>query len=431
MIGVCCLACPGFLFAGQISRRVYARSNFTDLYSYHLAGQYQRYLVYNSNLWGFSQAGGRDSLAVEFVQGGLTGKYSHLHEAEDRLELKHPLTRLRLSSGRQLGNGKLTATFGLGEGLQLEGAFEPAKHHTWRALSLGLEQQRAEVSYQIGSEGGSIPFNWNYLHAGLEAELADMPLQLHLMGIVPAAGDSVFDNRVMGIGGSLGLSRKLGNELEASLQAAGGVLAARLSFKGEEYGKLDNLRMGMLRLALNKTGRHLEAGMAVNGALTGSDEDSYFDIWPFTFWDTFLASRTRIKRMRAQLMSPEAGISYHWGEDGKPGWQGRAGIVYNHLLHHEDVIHKNRIVIVYPFFFGYETFHYDWHNEVDACLSIPVSVAYNTSRGNVYLQARQIAPFRWSKLFKQHQEPSPAEPAAPKARQWGGLSLSLGACWTF
>lgn len=428
---MCCLACPGFLSAGQFSRRVYARSSTTDLYSYHLAGQYQRYLLYNSQLLGYSQAWGADSLAVELVQGGLIGRYDHLHAAEDRLELNHPLTRLRLISGRQMGERRLTAVFGLGEGLQLGGILNLGNDHALREVNLGLEQQRTEVNYQIGSEGGSIPFNWNYLQAGLESSLADMPLQLRVMGMVPAAGDSVFRNQIRGLGGTLSLSRRVGNDLDASLLAGGGWLAARLNFQGEEYGKLDNLRLGMLRLALDRSGTHLDTGIALSGALTGSDEDSYFDIWPFTFWDTFLASRTRLKRMQAQLLSPEAGVHYHWGDVAEPGWQGRVGVVYNHLLHHEDVIHKNRIVIVYPFFFGYETFHYDWHDEVDACISLPLEVAYNTAFGNVYLHARQLAPFKWSKVFSRHEPSAPAEPSAPKATEWGGLSLSLGCCFSF
>ena len=427
---MCCLAYPGFLSAVS-HRQLYARSSFADLYHYHLSGQYQRYLIHNANLIGFSQSNEGDTLSVEYIRDGLWGAYSHLHEAEDEISLNYARERLKLSSTIDLGSWCAKPSLGFGDGMELGWEMKALRQQALHSASLYIQGQEADLDYRIGNEHGSIPFTWINAQGNIAGRILDTELKLTLRSIIPTSDDSLFSNRIKGFGSSLELQKELKPNLVASLYTAGGMLSARLNYRSEEYGKLDNLGFGMASINLSKAGRHLDAQLGLSGALTYSGDDTYFDIWPFTFWDTFLASRTRFKKLELQLLSPQAGLSYHWGKHRETGWQGEMGLIYNHLLHHEDVIHKNRIVVMYPFFFDYETFHYDWHDKVDACVRVPLSVCYNMPQGNLYLNVQQVAPFRWSKLFRHHAQTPSAPSTEPKSSQWGGLAIALGVCWAF
>lgn len=423
------MACPTFVSAQSGYRdgycRIYTERTGTDFYHYYQDGGYQRYLVSAAAIQGFTCITGKDSLTVEYQRSTLAGKYGQLHEPEDFIKLEMPVSRLKISPSWRLGDYQLSPQFSVGDGFGMNLHLDQAHKIGLLHLELGVQQHHAEVSYRIGREGGNIPFAWNLAQAGLKGRLGAYNRQAKLYGIFPGKGDSLFDNRIYGLAVAYDLQRQIKGNYLAKLISFYEITQARLNYREEEYGKLDNLQMAYLGLSMEKQGDSFDAELKLHTCLTGSGNDTYFDIWPFTYWDTFLASRTRLKKLQMYLISPELSGTWKWGKQSSNGWHGSLGMSYNHLFHHEDVIHKNRIVILYPFFYGYETFRYDWHDELDACVRIPLKLGYRLSKGNIELSLLQALPFRWSKLFARGGSSGPEEPDADKTWQWGGLSCVL------
>lgn len=422
------MACPAFVFAQSGypdgNSRIYSHWTATDFYHYYQDGGYQRYLVAATAVQGFSSITGNDSITVEYQRQTLAGKYGQLHEADDFISLEMPVSRLKIRPSWRLGDYQLSPQFSVGDGFGMNLHLAQPHKQRLQIMELGVQQQHAELSYQIGAESGAIPFAWNLVQAKLEGRLGAFQRRAELYGIFPGKGDSLFDNRIQGLAVTYDLQRQIKDNYLARLSSYYGITQARLNYREEEYGKLDKLQMAYLGLGVKRQGDSFDASLKLHTCLTGSGDDTYFDIWPFTYWDTFLASRTRLKKLQMYLISPEISSTWKWGQH--PGkLHGSLGLSYNHLFHHEDVIHKNRIVILYPFFYGYETFRYDWHDELDAVVRIPLKLGYRLSQGSIELSLLQVLPFRWSQLFAGGGDSGPGEPDENKAFEWGGLSCAL------
>ncbi len=425
---MCYLACPAFVSAEdkvpEDYYRIYSKWTGTDFYHEYQDGEYRRYLVSADALQVFSCVTNGDSINVEYRQGTLQGKYGHLNEPEDFLKLEMPVNRLSIRPSWHLGEYRLSPQFTVGDGFGMKLNAELPGKASSKQVELGVMPQHAEVSYRIGAESGAIPFAWNVAQAGLKGSFGAYHSEMDIYGIYPGKGDSLLDNRLYGMGIATDTKRSLSGQYILGLSSFYGIAAARLNYRSEEYGRLDNFQLGYLALGAQKLGNSFESSFKLHACLTGSGADTYFDIWPFTFWDTFLASRTRLKKLHMYLISPEIAGTWKWGQTADKV-QGSLGLSYSHLFHHEDVIHKNRIVILYPFFYGYETFRYDWHDEVDALVRIPLKLSYKIPSGSIGLSLVQVLPFRWSKLFADSGDSEPVEPDGDKAFKWGGLSGAL------
>jgi len=247
---------------------------------------------------------------------------------------------------------------------------------------------------------------------------------------LPVKRDSLFFNALYIYDANVKYERKLSEKM--SIQMRGSMLhsSATLQYKGDKYGKLDRLFMLSPSLAMSYKTAHLEYSGGCNSYHTFIGDDSYFDIWPFSAWDAFLAHRTRIKRFHINSVSPFAGIEYRSRDTDEPGLTFSCKMTYNHHFLDDDILIKNRRVVLYLFLFSYEDLHFDFSDDLDAHLELKPTIYYHFSDGSIALEITQLAPIKWSKLTDWDAH-APSGPTGEKTNQWGGTQaqLSISVCF--
>ncbi|MBU1700986.1 MAG: hypothetical protein KJ970_20830 [Candidatus Eisenbacteria bacterium] len=153
-----------------------------------------------------------------------------------------------------------------------------------------------------------------------------------------------------------------------------------------------------------------------------SDYPSYIDVWPFTVWDIFTATRYRLIAADKTwdifytkvdwTVSPLApldlnlGVQWEWWrDDGRLFW-------------------KERVPVIPPFFFRYQSHENSLDWSFTNGLQIDLDLAWKmASSWTLHFDGRLVAPLEWRK----HQasptpDPAPA-PVSTKSHAWGGLNL--------
>jgi len=152
-------------------------------------------------------------------------------------------------------------------------------------------------------------------------------------------------------------------------------------------------------------------------------EDAFFDIWPFTVWDLFLAKRYRIFNLDKTLdiWYLSLGTIYDWHQfraelRGQWEWWNDSG----------GVDWGERVPILYPFFFKYEYYFNDWNLSKKYLIQLePLLSCRIGERMSVTIEARMMVPLGTEKeqvpTTTPSPPPGPSEPAASK-KEHGGLS---------
>ena len=127
-------------------------------------------------------------------------------------------------------------------------------------------------------------------------------------------------------------------------------IAASLKYKGNEQSHIDNLHHNYYLISsqidLNKK---YKLSLGITGIKTRINTGSYLDIWPFTYWDIFLQSRTRLKKFDNSLHLPFTALNCLYTLDkvkikSKTSFE----LGYYHILFTDDIIFKERYTILYP-----------------------------------------------------------------------------------
>jgi len=410
-----------FLLQGTEAADVYSDLELTDYYHFDATNEPHGYLIGYAATMGYRREIGKHKLEIQYHKEELLGQISHLSAPDDRISLTIPEEYLRIKYRVPTPRFDYCPGIALGQDLGLSIGLDSNSRRFPYYGELIAQMQRATVSYQIDTESGDIPFYWikGSLKAGLKTDHYDT--WLSYQGTFPYRSDSLFANAVNVHSIRYNLVADW-EPVTASAAIEYGRVVADLEYRGEQYGKIDNLQYMTLNSSIFKAQARWSYGLELDGFMSGSGSDSYFDIWPFTFWDTFLAHRTRLKSMTVDAISPGLSVNYSTKADSVDGWRFQLGFGYHHLFHNEDILLKNRRVVLYPFVYTYDSDHYNWQDDIDAYVSLPVVLGYRFKRGNVGIALQQLAPVHWNDLShgSGHQvDPSP-DPSSTKSR-WGGL----------
>jgi len=261
------------------------------------------------------------------------------------------------------------------------------------------------------------------------------------------AGDSVedFENRVWfrrgGVGGSIDYrlepahrlylaprlsdveARGPGARLRVEYTAADGDLG--MHFNGVRYLHLDGLefanpiaRADIVPLRwLSVFGGWERLQLEHHGS-------SFFDVWPFSIWDIFLAKRYRLDEFETTLDTWFVGATGRF--ENKPflaefsgrfeWWDGAT---------HLDWL--ERVDILFPFFFRYERHHESWEIEADYAVQADAALWWRFgSRSSIRVSGRATIPFETSEDTDSGGgpggPPKPGPPAPPASdSSHGGL----------
>lgn len=404
--------------------KLHAGYELTDYYHLATEGEYHQYL-FDTHF--FSEATYSDAdkqLKAAYHNYNLRGRYSLYPNVTDCIELNLPEEYLGLAMGFKYAEISFVPSVRLGEqmgfGAELSTTYKAVDY----TLTASTRQGKADISYNIGKESGSIPFAWNHGMAKMELSSKHYAAMLSLDAISPLSCDSLYSNSLNADLLQSSFVYKFNPRLSAKLMAGYLDSTADLRYKGGLYGSIEKLRVLHISTSVQKDFPHLSYRMGFSTYFSGIGSDSYLDIWPFTFLDTFLSHRTRIKQLGVEVYSPEAELSYKAKDKPGAGFNWQASLAYHHLFHHENVVLKNRVAVIYPFLFTYTTNHYNWQDELDAYLNIPLSASYAMGKATVQLNLKQLVPLKWSKVTPSS-NPSTEPSESLRKSQWGGLSASV------
>ncbi len=354
----------------------------------------------------------------------LKGMYALYPKVSDCLKLNMPDEYLELSMGFPLAFLNLTPSVKLGDQPGYALKTQTLLPETEYQLELSTQEANADLSYSIGKEKGTIPFAWQHSTAEAEAETRMFKLNLGAEIISPMVCDSLYNNSINALLLHAAMSYKPSLKCRFAINANYLDSSADLRYNDGVYGSIENLRALNISTSVQRDFSHLSCKLGFATYFSGIGSDSYVDIWPFTFLDTFLSHRTRIKKLGVEVYSPEAELSYRAKNDPAEGLDYRISLAYHHLFHNENVVIKNRKAVIYPFLFTYTTNTYNWHDELDAYIHVPIMASYTLGKAKVQLNLAQLVPIKWSKVSPSS-TPSPEPSQQLRKREWGGLSCGI------
>lgn len=428
-MGICLLMYPLFVHAHNPDR-IQSHNRYIDFYRQTSDSEPEGYLyAYDSHsLWEFYHRGYK--ISCGYYDSNLRGQISALTDEGGILDFAAPVRYLSLELGRDIANHSFKARVELakdpGAGITYETSFEGKSCQ----VSLETRKARAALDYAIAGDLGSIPFHW--LKSNLTMRFVDQykSTDIKASAYFPTLHDSLFANDLNMYGLHFEQLRRAGDNTQIKLQASYFYSSARLRYKGELYGKLDHLNLFKLGIDVGCKNQHLDWTLGINSYHSFIDDDSYFDIWPFSAWDAFLAHRSRIKRFHINSCSPFAGLLYHSASPDAEGPAFWGAISYHHHFMESDILLKNRKVVLYPFLFSYESIKFDVSEDLDAHLEIKPKFCYRYSGGEIELEITQLLPLKWRKILD-YDGGEPSQGPGKKTKQWGGTQARLNLNFLF
>lgn len=435
ILGVYCFICPLFLHGwvtadSLITHKLYSEFQAWDYYHLATEGNYHQYLYSTSFHAGWERAERSSTYKAEYRSFRLSGKYSEYPDTKDYIDLNMPDEHLLLSYSWHPDKLSIAPFLQLGENKGVGLNLAHRNNNILYTFDTSTQDANAKFSYKIKGESGNIPFAWNTSSAkvGIRSTRFHATLQAHV--ISPITCDSLFYNVIHSnaVKAEMGYLTPIG--IDASLAATYIDTDAELFYKEGTYGNFQNFRVAIGNAKLHKQFSHLNCNLNLDAYFSGIGSDSYVDIWPFTYLDIFLAHRTRIKQLAVEAITPGIEVGYRSSPVPKAGFNWQISLGYQHLFHNEDIIIRNRKVVLYPFLFTYDTNHYNFQDDVDGYFRIPISASYQFHKGLVQFNLQQIAPIKWNKISQT--SPPSTEPGEQFTKQqWGGISCAINLSFPF
>ncbi len=425
ILGVYFLIYPLFISGECHADSLYSELSFADIYHKSTEGTYNQYLYHYRWTSGWTNKCNNTRLVTLYSNEAIRGRFAYYPDVHNRIDFEAKQEHLQISySWLQNSVGiepKLYLGSNMGFGISLQGC----KSKTEYSFESSTQQHSASFDYSIEKESGNIPFRWVTNSIRVRAANPEYNASLSATDLSPLTCDGFFANNLDGFIITSAGNIMLPKSISASIQATYMDLDADLRYKSSLYGKISNLRALAFGSKLQKTYAHADIDLGLNALICGIGSDSYIDIWPFTYLDTFLAHRTRIKQLGIRGLSPSIGVAYHMHCDNDTRFNYNIGITYHHLFHKEDVVIRNRKAVLYPILFTYTTSNYNWQDDLDAFIRIPVQASYNFGRVSARIHLLQVMPFKWSDVMNQGSASESPAQAGTRQWQWGGLSCGL------
>ncbi len=300
-----------------------------------------------------------------------------------------------------------------------------------KGYNLGLASSykliKYRLDYNIQGRGGEIPFPYFFNKNTISFSNSKFSFNTTYSPIIPTTETGNFSSRIYGYNFTNRLTYKfkiINNIIEYSYNN----IAASLKYKGDEYSYIDNLHHNYYlissRINLNEK---YKLSLGITGIKTWINTGSYLDIWPFTHWDIFLQSRTRLKKFDNRLHLPFTSLNYSYTLDKvKIKSKTSFDLGYYHIFFTTDSIYKERYTILYPIYFGYKTKLLDMSTDINGILKLKIDSSWFYKNYKLTVFLNQLIPIDFSELnFRKKSKPD--EEGVYESRRGGtNLWISLG-----
>lgn len=200
------------------------------------------------------------------------------------------------------------------------------------------------------------------------------------------------------------------------------VISAELYYMDSRYGKLDNLAISIGGVSIGyDIGYGFSASSGVIGAMSDVDDDSFIDATPFSFWDMFLASRTRLKKFynRAALPFLSAKYDFEWQYKKLKGVLD-INLSYHHLFFESDIVYRERKSVLFPIATKYTTKEADLSTSIDGIGRISLKKELRFYDFVLQLSAHQIVPVDFGRL-----KSKTGTSSKKYEKMWGGTTATV------
>jgi hypothetical protein len=411
--------------ASDHSDSLYTDVNFSDIYHLNTEGEYNQYLYHYRFHTGWVSTTPNRVFIAEYQNEAIKGRYAYYPDLYNRISFNKSHERLYLSYKLLLDKVNINPYFFLGDNMGFGLSAHCTSGYSNYSIESNTSQHAASFAYQIEKEAGTIPFRWINNSIKLSASKQFLGTSLSVADISALPCDGAFTNNLDGLIVATNIDLSLPNNLSASLQASYIDIDAKLNYNSSQYGSIDNFRSLVVNSQLRKKYYNLDSDLGFSAFFSGIGSESYIDIWPFTYLDVFLAHRTRFKQLGIEAYSPSLSFTYYGSRKQVQGLNYSIGLNYNHVFHKEEIVVRNRKAVLYPFLFTYTTDTYNWQDDLDAIVRIPLQASYRHGRLFAELNINQMLPFKWSKVFSSDSGSSSEAEAAPRQWQWGGLNCGV------
>jgi hypothetical protein len=330
----------------------------TDYYDYvdvRRSNGERQYVYSRSRFYRSHSRLGEFGLSAEYRDRDTHLLLNNLDRVSDYFEYRHRTGEFSVKVSR--GSKRENVYAALSYNGRVGGSFSLSRPLGKGALSAStaIESHDSRFSYDVHGATGSIPIAFHLLKAEMDFRVSKTKLHLSYRRLLPDRSDGPFYTKIKGHVVGLDLSRQLGWGSTLHAAARYGGIRAQLTYGGEAYGHLDDLR-GFAYLAENEVliGSAHRLALGVVGLSTWVGDGSYFDIWPFTYWDAFMARRTRLDEFDLDIFMPFTAYRYTY-ERRVGGFELtiRPGLAYYHFVFESDIDYRERYFVLYPFIMDY------------------------------------------------------------------------------
>jgi hypothetical protein len=428
LIGVHFAVYSNFLFASYTalpnkyencelpSDRSYSSLQYDDIYRCHDVINPGGYLLSYDYLFGSGTRIGNNYIEASYHRTMLNGKINNLAEIKDAVSFKKTDESATILYVTRIGKGVLGTSVSVGYTPCLELSFQLRFSKYMFTGTSSIQREKAHIIYNVKDQIGTIPFAWSSQTVRANLSTPGTISEFQYSFWVPGKGIDDFDNRLAYQDMSALYKKEINHSIETELTAHYQEFSGKLYSAGTMYGYVDYLREIDFHFSLKKSFKHSVLTLGSNAYHTWSGDDSYFDIWPFSAWDIFLANRTRLKQFEMNCLEPEIGYEFrNQTQFGKVDISYLVSSEYHHLFHHENIEVKNRKVLLYPFLFGYDTYNYKITN-LDGYFLIPIKAMINYKNIALSVSVKQVIPVHWKNLVNDVSTNSISEASNRKER---------------
>ncbi len=299
----------------------------------------------------------------------------------------------------------------------------------WNKNALNIDYKlmysKHQFEYGIQSVNDRMHFNWYRSEANIDFKLEKHVFFTSLTTYLPDNQNDNFTYEIKGYELRYGYQYNTAELLKISSCLLHKRISVDLFSSGNKYAHLDNFRLSKINIEVEYFKHdNVVYAIGMNYYKTRIGEESFFDIWPFTFWDVFMCSRTRLKKMDVDVFIPHAGFSRELTHE-------ISGFVfnhtfssfYNHLFVNYDIIYKERYFVLYPIITAYRTKEFKFSKIPDGVVDVKYKLSVNHKKLTFNIYFAQLVPVDFSSL-KDIKDDSDISNSG-KSKTWGGFSAGL------
>jgi hypothetical protein len=409
-IGACAVACSDVVYRDPL--RNYVPPAFSDVDPVGESGEFEYCRLYrrkptddpgiNAHFQRLRLQTGYRIGFQEFRAGYSNSRFlvsaDHLSDPDDRAVYRSTGETLTLEDRFRFGNQQARVRLLLAKDLGFGLGWAHSDGDRLRFADLVAKPGSSEIGYDIQGNDGRIPFRWLGLGFRTGVSSPRQATGFRTVYLAPKTESGNFRNRIWSGAYFLEHHRSLSDVVEMGGGLGYTTFRANLRYRGDFYGKIDHWETYRASMWAGwRPHPTVTCFAGAKGFANRVRDDSYFDIWPFTFMDVFLDSRTRLKNADALSYSPF--VRADWTEEfmfGVGACQVKAGVEYDHLIHSEDIVVKERYYTLFPFFFDYETTRYDFAGRIDGYFVLPLGLGVSWKAWRAECAVQQVIPVDWS-----------------------------------